>query len=62
MNSNDKTYGFPLVSINKIISNLEKRCINYILIDKAHNYEEIDKMNYKKKNNYNEIKEKSLKY
>ena len=62
MISNDKTCGFPLASINKVTSNLENRSINYILIDKAHNYEEIEKMNYKKKNNYDIIKNKSLNY
>ena len=51
----DKVVGFPLVAYNKVIANLEKRCINYISIDKAHNYDEIDKMNYKKKNTYLEI-------
>ena len=50
MPSDDKNCGFPLVSINKVISNLESRSINYILIDKAHNYEEIEKVNYKRKN------------
>ena len=35
---------------NKIISILESKNVNYLLIDKSHNYEEIDKMNYKGKN------------
>ena len=51
----DKVCGFPLVSVNKVLNNLENRSINYILIDKAHNYEETDKINYKKKNNYYEL-------
>ena len=32
------------------------------MIDKAHNYEEIDKINYKKRNNYNELKDKAIDY
>ena len=48
-----------MVSINKVINNIESRCINYILIDKAHNYEEIDKINYKKKNKYYELSVKA---
>ena len=62
MVSNDKTCDFPLSSINKVISNLKTRCINYILIDKVHNYGEIDKMNFKKKNNYNIVKDKALEH
>ena len=58
----DKVSGFPIVSYNKIISNLEKRNINYISIDKKHNYEEIDKMNYKKKNKYKEVVDRANKY
>ncbi len=60
--SKDKTCGFPLVSYNKVVSNLETRNINYIVIDKAHNYEEMDKMNYKKKNKYQELLIKSKEY
>ena len=55
LSSGDKVCGYPLVSYNKVISNLESRNINYISIDKAHNYEEMDKMNYKKKNKYIDI-------
>lgn len=62
MPSDDKNCGFPLVSINKVISNLESRSINYILIDKAHNYEEIEKVNYKRKNKYYELLAKANDY
>lgn len=60
--SNNKLCGFPIVSYNKIISNLENRNINYITIDKAHNYEEVDKVNYKNKNNYNNFLIKANNY
>lgn len=62
LTNGDKVSGFPIVSYNKIISNLEKRNINYISIDKKHNYEEIDKMNYKKKNKYKEVVDRANKY
>lgn len=51
-----------LASNDKVISNLEKRSINYISIDKKHNYEEIDKVNYKKKNKYKEVIDRANKY
>lgn len=54
--------GFPLVAIHKVKSLLEKKEISYILIDKKHNYEEIEKMDYKRKNKYNLYKEEAMKY
>lgn len=62
LSSGDKNCGFPLVSYNRVISNLESRNINYISLDKTHNYEEMDKMNYKKKNQYEEISSKANDY
>lgn len=59
LSSGDKVCGFPLVSYYKVIANLENRNINYISIDRAHNYEEIDKVNYKKKNQYHVILDKA---
>lgn len=55
MGSGDRVCGFPIVSINKVRCILENKYINYIMIDKSHNYEEEDKMDYKKKNKYNEL-------
>lgn len=49
------TCGFPTSSINKVKYILENKSINYIIVDKAHNYEELEKMNFKNKNKYNEI-------
>lgn len=53
--SKDKICGFPTVSLNKVKYLLEQRNINYLIVDKSHNYEELEKMNYKKKNKYNEL-------
>lgn len=55
LSSNDITCGFPLVSISKVKYILDKKYINYIIIDKAHNYEEIEKNDFKKKNKYNDL-------
>ena len=52
---NNKSCGFPVNSINRVKFILESKSINYILIDKKHSYEEIEKMNYKKKNKYKNI-------
>ena len=60
--SYDTTCGFPTCSINRIKSILESRSVNYLIVDKKHNYEEIEKMNYKKKNKYNEILPKANEY
>ena len=53
---------FPLVAINKVLSVLDRKSINYIVIDKAHNYEEEIKQNYKRKNKYEETLNEALKY
>lgn len=41
---------------------LENKSINYIVVDKKHNYEEETKMNFKRKNKYDELLAKSMKY
>lgn len=56
-----KTTGFPANSLNKVITKLEEQHINYIVLDKAHNYEE-ESMNFKKENCYNDVYEKARKY
>ena len=60
--SRDTVCGFPVNSINKVKYVLESRSINYLIVDKKHSYEEIEKMNYKKKNKYNEILPKANEY
>ena len=55
------TTGFPTSSLYKVITRLEEEHINYIVLDKAHNYEE-ESMNFKKENRYNEVYEKARKH
>lgn len=55
LSSSDRVCGFSLGAINKVLYILEGRNINYIMIDRAHNYEEESKINYKKKNKYYEV-------
>lgn len=55
LSSDDRVCGFPISAINKVIYVLESKNINYIMLDKSHNYEEESKVNYKKKNKYNDI-------
>lgn len=62
LSSEDIVCGFPIVSINKILYLLEKKNINYIMLDKSHNYEEEGKVNYKKKNTYYEILKEATEY
>ena len=51
-----------LATINKVLSVLDRKCINYIAIDRSHNYEEEIKQNYKRKNKYNEILNDAKRY
>jgi len=55
LSSDDRVCGFPISSINKVLYILEGKNINYIMIDRAHNYEEEGKFNYKKKNKNYEV-------
>lgn len=57
-----KTCGFPQTAINKVITKLEKEEINYIILNKANQYNEEDKVNFKNKNKYLEFYEKAKKY
>lgn len=50
-NSDIDSCGFPVLALNKVLSVLDRKTINYDVIDKSHNYEEIVKQNYKRKNN-----------
>lgn len=53
--------GFPVNSISKIESVLEKNKINYIVVDKRRNYEEDEKCINKQENKYEHIYEISKK-
>lgn len=47
--------GFPEVALNKVISRLEDKYINYKVIDRSNEYNIELEEDYKKKNKYNEI-------
>ena len=50
-----QTSGFPLNSLSKVLAKLEERKINFMVIDKSENYREIEKKNFKEKNDYQEV-------
>ena len=60
--SDNVNCGFPVNSLNRILSVLERKCINYLVVDRSHNYEEEIKENFKRKNKYNEILKEAKKY
>ena len=62
LGSLDTTCGFPTSSMNHIKGVLESRNINYLIVDKKLGYEEVEKMNFKKKNKYDEILKKANEY
>ena len=62
LGSLDTTCGFPTSSMNHIKEVLESRNINYLIVDKKLGYEEVEKMNFKKKNKYDEILKKANEY
>lgn len=51
--------GFPINAISKVENILEKRKVNYIVVDRRNNYEEEEKYINKQENNYDKIFEKS---
>ena len=53
--------GFPRTSVNKVRTLLEEKNINYIILDRTHNYDEDDKMEFKD-NKYGELCNKAYKY
>lgn len=52
---NNFTCGFPKSSLGYVQTTLENKKINYILIDRAHQYEVDEKVDFKNKNKYTEI-------
>ncbi len=54
--------GFPTSSVKRVLYILEQKSINYILVDKKHNYEEEEKQDFKKKNKYEELKKEAIFY
>ena len=62
LSTNDKTCGFPLVSLSKVKYILNKKQINYLKLNKSNNYKEIEKNDFKKKNKYNDLLNESNLY
>ena len=60
--NNISMIGFPKDSINKVMSKLENKKINYVLIDVKNNYDEDEKIDNGNLNTYNDIFEKAHKY
>ena len=58
---NGTTVGFPKSSLAYVESVLEKRHINYIVIDRAHQYEVDEKVDFKGSNKYIEVYNKAHK-
>ena len=54
--------GFPKAALNKVLTELEGKKINYLLINKSLNYEVEDEMDFKSKNSYKEFYAKSHRY
>lgn len=59
---NYSTCGFPSSSLAKNLAKLEKKKINYVIVDKRNNYEDDEKSDNKNLNQYDEIFEKAHKY
>ena len=54
--------GFPKTGLAKVLSKLENMKINYIVLDKSDNYSEVEREDFKSKNEYNQIYAKAHKY
>ena len=59
---NYSSCGFPKSGLTKVLTKLEEMNINYIVLDKADNYSEMEKEEFKNKNQYNQIFNKAHKY
>ena len=55
LKDNIYTSAFPKSAYNKVISTLEYRKINYLILDKRNNYEVEEKSNNKNLNKYGEV-------
>lgn len=60
--TNYSTCGFPSSGLSKILSKLEELEISYIILNKSDNYEVEEEQNFKSKNKYNEMYNKSYSY
>lgn len=60
--TNYSTCGFPASGLSKVLSKLEELEISYIILNKSENYEIIEEEDFKGKNKYNEMYNKSYNY
>lgn len=60
--TNYSTCGFPASGLSKVLSKLEELEISYIILNKSENYEIIEEEDFKGKNKYNELYNKSYNY
>ena len=60
--TNVNTVGFPEMALNKVLKTLEDKNIDYIVLEKASNYEVISEEEFKDKNQYSELYNKSHRY
>ncbi len=59
---NNYDCGFPITAINKVKTIIEKQKINYLVVNKADNYEVYEQEDFKNENNYIQIYNKAHKY
>ncbi len=60
--TNYSTCGFPASGLSKVLSKLEELEISYIILNKSENYEIVEEEDFKGKNKYNELYNKSYNY
>lgn len=60
--SNYSTCGFPVSGLSKVLSKLKGLEVSYITLNKRENYEIVEQEDYKSKNRYNEMYNKSYGY
>ena len=60
--TNVNTVGFPEMALNKVLKTLEDKNIDYIVLEKASNYEVISEEEFKDKNQYSELYNKAHRY
>lgn len=60
--TNYSTCGFPASGLSKVLSKLEELEISYIILSKSENYEIVEEEDFKGKNKYNEMYNKSYNY
>ncbi len=60
--TNVNTVGFPEMALNKVLKTLEDKNIDYIVLERASNYEVISEEEFKDKNQYSELYNKAHRY